>query len=71
MAKTLELTFETSNGKSTKISLESPIEPVDSEQVLTVMQSIISANTLTSSNGDLVAVKGIRLIERNVTDYEL
>ncbi|MER2058778.1 MAG: DUF2922 domain-containing protein [Niallia sp.] len=70
MAKTLELTFETSNGKSTKISLESPIEPVNSEQVLTVMQSIISANALTSSNGDLVAVKGIRLVERNVTDYE-
>ncbi|HEO8418373.1 DUF2922 domain-containing protein [Niallia sp. FSL W8-0635] len=70
MAKTLELTFETSNGKSTKISLESPIEPVNSEQVLTVMQSIISANALTSTNGDLVAVKGIRLVERNVTDYE-
>lgn len=71
MAKTLELTFETSNGKSSKISLESPIEPVNSEQVLTVMQSIIAANALTSTNGELVAVKGIRLVERNVTDYEL
>ncbi|WP_312093906.1 DUF2922 domain-containing protein [Niallia sp.] len=71
MVKTLELTFETSNGKSTKISLESPVEPVNSEQVTTVMQSIIAANVLTSTNGDLVAVKGIRLVERNVTDYEI
>ncbi|WP_400247761.1 DUF2922 domain-containing protein [Niallia sp. JL1B1071] len=71
MAKTLELTFETSNGKATKISLESPVEPVNSEQVLTVMQSIISSNALTSPNGELVAVKGIRLVERNVTDYEI
>ncbi|CAI9385850.1 DUF2922 domain-containing protein [Niallia sp. Sow4_A1] len=71
MAKSLELTFETSNGKSTKISLESPVEPVDAEQVSTVMQSIISANALSSANGELIAVKGIRLVERNVTDYEI
>ena len=71
MAKTLELTFETNNGKSSKLSLESPIEPVNSEQVLTVMQSIIADNVFTSNNGELAAVKGIRLVERNVTDYEI
>lgn len=71
MAKTLEVTFETKNGKTSKLSLESPIEPVKSEEVLTVMQSIIASNVFTSNNGDLTAVKGIRLVERKVTDYEI
>jgi Protein of unknown function (DUF2922) len=71
MAKTLEITFETSNGKTSKLSLESPIEPVNSEEVLTVMQSIIASKVFTSNNGDLMAVKGIRLVERIVTDYEI
>lgn len=71
MAKTLELNFVTSNGKSSKITLESPVEPIDQEKVLTAMQAVISANIFTGNNGDLVAAKGIRLIERNVTDYEL
>ncbi|HWJ76526.1 MAG TPA: DUF2922 domain-containing protein [Niallia sp.] len=71
MAKTLELTFLTSNGKSSKISLESPNEPVDQSLVLQAMQKVINANIFTSNNGDLVAAKGIRLVERNVTDYDI
>ena len=71
MAKTLELTFTTGNGKSTKISVESPTEPIDQTQVLDAMQSIITANIFTGNNGDFVAAKGIRVIERNVTDYEI
>ena len=70
MAKTLELTFANNNGKSTKISLENPVEPVDQEQVLSIMQSVITSNIFTGNNGDFVAAQGIRLVERNVTDYE-
>lgn len=71
MAKTLELSFQTSNGKTSKISLQSPIEPIDIPQVTTAMQSIIAANIFSNENGELNAVKGVRLVERNITDYEM
>ncbi|MGP7817827.1 DUF2922 domain-containing protein [Niallia sp. 01092] len=71
MAKTLELTFLTGNGKTSKISLDGPVEPINTEQVLSAMQTIIAANIFANENGELVAAKGIRLLERNVTDYEI
>ncbi|MFT8322799.1 MAG: DUF2922 domain-containing protein [Bacillus sp. (in: firmicutes)] len=69
MAKTLELTFLTSNGKTSKLSLESPVEPVNQGQVLAAMQSIITANIFANENGELIGAKSIRLVEHNVTEF--
>lgn len=71
MAKTLELIFETTNGKNSKITLESPIEPIEQEAVSNVMEAVIHANIFYGNNGELASAKGIRLVERNVTEYEL
>ncbi|WP_445487229.1 DUF2922 domain-containing protein [Niallia sp. 03133] len=71
MAKTLELTFLTTNGKTSKISLEEPIEPINTAQVLTAMQSIITANIFATDNGEFIAAKGVRLVERNVSDFNI
>jgi len=71
MAKTLELTFGHENGKTTKITLDGPIEPVDTQKVLVAMQSIINANIFMTANGAFASSEGIRLIERNVTEYEV
>lgn len=71
MAKTLELTFGNENGKTTKISLDGPIEPVDTQKVLAAMQSIIQANIFVTTNGAFISAEGVRLIERNVTEYEV
>ncbi|MBG9588031.1 MULTISPECIES: DUF2922 domain-containing protein [Bacillales] len=71
MAKSLEMTFETEMGKQTKLSVDSPKEPIDPAAVKAVMEQIIAANAFDGNGGDLVAAKGARLVERNVTDYEL
>ncbi|MFZ7946206.1 DUF2922 domain-containing protein [Neobacillus sp. 19] len=71
MAKALELQFGTEFGKTARISLENPKEPIDEALVKLSMEQIIASDIFTSASGRFVAPKGVRVIERNVTDYEL
>ncbi|WP_312469631.1 DUF2922 domain-containing protein [Neobacillus sp.] len=71
MAKTLELQFGTEFGKTARLSLDNPKEPIDEEVVKLAMEQIIAADVFTTASGKFVAAKGVRVIERNVTDYEL
>jgi len=71
MAKTLELTFNTANGKQSKLTLSEPVESLDLEVMKTAMNMIVEADVFTTVNGDFVSPKGARVIERNVTEYEL
>ncbi|MBM7654427.1 DUF2922 domain-containing protein [Neobacillus cucumis] len=71
MAKTLELQFGTEFGKTARISVENPKEPVDENVVKLSMAQIIAADVFTTAGGKLVASKGARVINRDVTDYEL
>ncbi|MCM3588311.1 DUF2922 domain-containing protein [Mesobacillus maritimus] len=70
MAKVLELQFVTDLGKTTKITVDNPIEPVDPAAVKLAMETIIASNAF-YSNGTLIAVDRARVVERNVTEYEI
>lgn len=71
MAKTLELQFVTDTGETTSISIDSPKEPVDAATVKQAMEQIVASDAFYSAKGQLVSPKGVRVIERNVTPYEL
>ncbi|MEH7114046.1 DUF2922 domain-containing protein [Neobacillus niacini] len=71
MAKTLELEFVTELGKSTRISVENPKEPIEEAVVKAAMEEIIASGVFTSANGNYASVKGARVIDRNVTQYEM
>ncbi|MFS0637381.1 DUF2922 domain-containing protein [Mesobacillus foraminis] len=71
MAKTLELQFVTSLGKTSKLTVENPIEPISTAAVKLAMEAIIASNAFYSNYGNLVGVDSARVVERNVTDYEL
>ncbi|WP_066074154.1 DUF2922 domain-containing protein [Neobacillus soli] len=71
MAKTLVLQFGTEFGKTASISVDNPKEPIDEEVVKLSMEQIIASGVFTTASGKLAAAKGARVIERNVTDYEL
>lgn len=71
MAKTLELVFVTEFGKPARISIEQPKEPVDPVQIKQAMEQIIAANAFYTANGNLASVNTARVIDRNVTEYEL
>jgi hypothetical protein len=71
MAKTLELQFGTDLGKVARLTVDNPVEPVDPAALKVAMESIIASNAFFSVYGNLVSVGGARVVERNVTDYEI
>jgi hypothetical protein len=71
MAKTLELEFVTEFGKSARLSVENPKEPIEEAVVTQAMEAMITSGVFTSTNGNFASVKGARVIDRNVTEYEL
>ena len=71
MAKTLELQFGTELGKTARISIDNPKEPIEEEVVKLSMAQIIAAEIFTTSTGKFVSSKGARIIDRSVVDYEL
>lgn len=71
MAKTLELQFVTEFGKPARITIDNPKEPIDQAVVTQSMNAIVAAGIFNTANGNLASAKGARVIERNVTDYEI
>ncbi|MDR4938981.1 DUF2922 domain-containing protein [Rossellomorea marisflavi] len=71
MAKALELIFRNEMGKLATISVIGPKEPVDPATVKAAMENLIAKDVFGSSGGSLVSIEGARIVERNVTDYEL
>ncbi|HLU23166.1 MAG TPA: DUF2922 domain-containing protein [Bacillaceae bacterium] len=70
--KVLELIFLTDLGKTTRITVDDPQEPIDTEVVKSAMQSIIESNVFIDSDGNSYSeIKGARLVERSVTEYEI
>ncbi|WP_053366354.1 DUF2922 domain-containing protein [Bacillus sp. FJAT-27245] len=71
MAKSLELSFMTEAGKVSRLTIDNPKEPIDPAVVKQSMENIIAAGIFITPNGNYTAVEGARVIERNVTDYEI
>lgn len=69
--KNLELIFKNEQDKTVRITLQSPVEPVDSEAVVAVMDQIIAENIFFSSGGDWTEKAGARLISRTVEDIDI
>ncbi|WLR47134.1 DUF2922 domain-containing protein [Halobacillus litoralis] len=66
--KKLELKFLNEEGKTVTISLDDPVEPVDTAQVTAAMDAIIAQGCFYSNGGDFVEKKEARIVERNVFD---
>ncbi|MFL6557579.1 MAG: DUF2922 domain-containing protein [Bacillus sp. (in: firmicutes)] len=71
MAKTLELQFGTEFGKTARLTVDNPKDPIDEEVVKLSMSQIIASEIFTTSSGKFVSAKGARVVDRSVTDYEL
>ncbi|WP_138420566.1 DUF2922 domain-containing protein [Aquibacillus sediminis] len=69
--KKLELKFLNEDDHIVTISLDEPVEPVDTEAINEAMDEILAQNIFYSSGGDLVSKKSARIVERNVTAIEL
>ena len=71
MALTLEMKFNTANGKTITLSVSDPKENITSTEVVTAMQSIIDQDVFHNEGYAIVGISGARMIERNISDLEL
>lgn len=61
MAKTLNMVFNTSNGKKASINLINPKENLTKDQVMVVASDIIAKNIFDTTNGELISVSEINM----------
>ena len=71
MAKSIELHFDTHLGKVVKLSVDSPIEPIDPVKVKEVMDLIVAKNIFAGNTGTFVSPKEARLVGHIVTEYAI
>ncbi|MCG7345182.1 DUF2922 domain-containing protein [Sporosarcina sp. ACRSL] len=68
MAKTLQLSFTTAEGKQTSLTVDEPKDGLTPVEVEAAMQQIISSGVFEVDGSPLETVKGARIIERTVTE---
>ena len=68
MTKTLQLVFNTENGKSVTLSVDEPREDLTAPEVEAAMQEIIASGVFEVDDYPLETIKSARIIERGVTD---
>ena len=71
MAVFVKLHFNSSLGKVVKLSVDSPIEPINPVKVKEIMDLIVMENIFVGNTGTFVSPKEALLIEHNVTEYEI
>ena len=71
MAKTLELLFLNMEGKTVKVNVDSPLDPVNQQALTAAMDEILASNIFITNGGEFVAKKGARIVDRTVTEIEL
>jgi len=71
MTKVLELKFNTENGKTMTLTVNDPKESLTAGEVEAAMQEIIASNVFHYNGSSLVAINQARIVERNVSEFEL
>ena len=71
MASTLQMTFTNEANKKVSLTINDPRVDLTEVEVKNAMNEVIAQNVFTSSFGDLVAISGARIIDREVTELDL
>ncbi|MCL1694410.1 MULTISPECIES: DUF2922 domain-containing protein [unclassified Lysinibacillus] len=71
MTQVLELQFETSAGKKATFSIDAPKPKLTTEDIQKVMKKMIAKNVFDGQAGTLVAMSGARIVDRQVTEFDL
>lgn len=71
MSQVLELKFDTANGKTMTLSVNDPKPNLTPTEITAVMDSIIAADVFHNEGNALVKINLARIIERNVSDFDI
>jgi hypothetical protein len=69
MEKVLELYFVTSDGKTAKVSVEDPIDNLDSQAISAAMNEMLSSGIFITKTGTYTSKKEARIVEKTTTSY--
>ena len=71
MEYTLSMTFTTSNGDKSTISIEGVKEHLTQAEASTLMDAIIEKDIFLTKNGTLTGKYSAQLVQRQVTKFEV
>ena len=71
MEYTLAMTFLTTAGEKSTLSISGVKPAITKDEVNTLMDVIIAKNIFKTNSGDLVLKSGAQLTQRQVTKYEV
>ena len=71
MEFTLSMTFLTSTGEKTTMSVSNVKENLTQDEAVTLMDDIIANDIFQTSKGNFVAKSAAQLTERKVTKFEI
>ena len=71
MEFTLSMTFTTSNGEKSTISIEGVKENLTQAETSTLMDAIIEKDVFLTKNGTLTGKYSAQLVQRQVTKFEV
>lgn len=71
MEYTLAMTFLTSAGEKTTLSISGVKPAITKDEVTALMETIIAKNIFKTNSGDLVKKSAAQLTERQVTKFEV
>ncbi|WP_342597969.1 DUF2922 domain-containing protein [Psychrobacillus sp. FSL H8-0483] len=68
MAKTLQLQFGTTAGKSVMLTVEEPKDSLTRDEIETGMEVIITSNVFQVDGAALTSIKSAKVVERNISE---
>ncbi len=71
MTQVLELQFATADGKTTTLTIDAPKPNVTVAEIQQAMETIVAKNVFAGQAGALSAIKGARLVDRQVTEFDV
>ncbi|MEK4170245.1 MULTISPECIES: DUF2922 domain-containing protein [unclassified Lysinibacillus] len=71
MTQVLELLFATTDGKTTTLTIDAPKPHITAAEIQQAMTSIIGKNVFAGQTGALSSIKGARMVDRQVTEFDV
>ncbi|MEK5231688.1 DUF2922 domain-containing protein [Lysinibacillus sp. FSL K6-0232] len=71
MTQVLELQFAAADGKATTLTIDAPRPALTATDIQQVMAIIIEKNVFTGQSGALTTIKGARIVDRQVTEFDV
>lgn len=71
MTQVLELQFVTADGKTSMLTIDAPKPTVTAADIQQVMKTIMAKNVFSGQAEALTAIKGARIVERKVIEFDV